>query len=296
MDFLGRARTLVRVVEAGSLSSAARSLGLSLAAVSRQISSLEEELGAPLLVRTTRSSTLTDAGTRFYEHASRLVRDADAARASVRPDSAIGGRVVLSTSVTLGVLRVVPATSKLLGSHPALELELRLEERAADVISEGVDIALRAGLVLPDTTRLVAQPVATFQRTLVASPAYLRRNGTPRTVAALASHAAVLGTSSTARWEMGEDGETRHVTVAPRLRVDTLLGIRAAAVAGLGVALLPDFVVTSELDAGALRALLPAATIAPVMAHALYRIEARGTPRIDAIVAHLRATVPLAAR
>lgn len=296
MDLLGRARTLVRVVDAGSLSSAARSLGLSLAAVSRQISSLEEELGAPLLVRTTRRTSLTDAGTRFLEHARRLAREADAARASVRPDSAIGGRVVLSTSVTLGVLRVVPAMPKLLGAHSTLELELRLEERAADLVSEGVDIALRAGLVVPDTTGLVAQPVATFERTLVASPAYLRRNGTPRTSAALASHPAVLGTRSTARWEIDEDAGTRSVTVTPRLRVDTLLGIRAAVLAGLGIALLPDFVVANDLHTGALRALLPAAELRPVMAHAIYRIESRGTPRIDAIVAHLRATVPLASR
>jgi DNA-binding transcriptional LysR family regulator len=91
MDFLGRAQTFVRIFEVGSLSAAARSLGLSLAAVSRQISSLESELGAPLLERTTRSVQLSEAGRRFYDHASRLVRDAEAARASVRPDRAVSG-------------------------------------------------------------------------------------------------------------------------------------------------------------------------------------------------------------
>jgi DNA-binding transcriptional LysR family regulator len=293
MDFLGRARTFVRVVEAGSLSGAARSLRLSLAAISRQVASLESELDARLLVRTTRSLHLTDEGRRFHEHATRLVRDADAARASVRPEGAVGGNVVVSASVTLGVLRIVPALPKLYATHPAVPLDLRLEDRAADLVGEGVDIAVRAGLGLPDTTSLVAQLLATFQRTLVASPAYLRRHGTPRTVASLASHAAILGAGSgTGRWQLTEDGELRTVTVMPRLRVGTLLAVQAAARAGLGIAILPDFVVGSDLKSRTLRAVLPSATLAPVTAHALYRIESRGTARIEAVVRHLRTTMP----
>ncbi|HVK64094.1 MAG TPA: LysR family transcriptional regulator [Polyangium sp.] len=292
MDFLGRARTLVRIVEAGSFSSAARSLGLSLAAISRQIGTLEEELGAKLFVRTTRSLHLTDEGRRFHEHATRLVREADAAMASVRPDRAIGGRVVVSASVALGVLRIVPALPALLDVYPALEFEMRLEDREAELVGEGVDIAVRAGMALPDTTNLVALQVATFARVLVASPAYLRRHGMPRTVDSLASHAAVLGLSSFATWHFVEEGETRAVTVAPKLRVATMFGIRAAVEAGMGIAVVPQFVVEDALAAGSLRALLPEATLSPVSAHALYRIENRGSPRIDAIVAHIRATLP----
>ncbi len=293
MDFLGRAKTLVRIVEAGSFSAAARSLGMSLAAISRQVTSLEDELGAKLLVRTTRSLHLTDHGRRFHEHAIRLVRDAEAARASVRPEGAIGGAILVSASVTLGVLRIVPALPTLLASFPALELSLRLEDRAADLVSEGVDVAVRAGLTLPDTTSLVAQPLATFQRLLVATPAYLRRHGNPRTVASLASHAAIVGSGSSGVWSFVEDGESRSVTVTPKLRVGTLLGVRAAALAGMGIAMLPDFVVARDLGDRSLRTLLPHAALAPVTAHALYRIEMRGAPRVDAVVAHLRATMPL---
>jgi DNA-binding transcriptional LysR family regulator len=295
MDFLGRARTFVRVVEAGSLSGAARSLGLSLPAISRQLASLERELGVTLLVRTTRRLQPTDAGRRFHEHATRLVREAEAARASVRPDRAIGGRMLLSASVTLGVLRIVPSLPKLLAAHPALDLDLRLEDRAADLIGEGVDLAVRAGMVLPETTQLVAQPLATFRRLLVASPAYLRRCGTPRTAASLASHAAVMGSAALATWHLTEDGHPCSVAMTPRLRVETLLAIRAAALAGIGLAALPDFVVQEDLASGALRSLLPAVTFAPVAAHALYRVEARGAPRIEALLAHLRATMPLPA-
>lgn len=293
MDLLARMRTLVRIVEVGSLSAAARSTKMSLAAVSRQVKSLESELGVSLLARTTRSVRLTEEGRRFFEHASRLVRDADAAFASVRPDGAVGGRIVVSASVTLGLLRIVPSLPKLLAMHPRLDLELRLEDRATDLVGEGVDIAVRAGLSLPDTTSLVAQPLARFERFVVASPAYLRREGTPRSVAALATHHAVVGIESRGNWTFTEDGEPRTVEIAPKLRVGTLVAIRDAAVAGVGIATLPDFVVDEALGAGALRRILPRAELAPVSAHALHRVELRGTPRVDAVLAHLRACFPL---
>ena len=295
MDLLARMRTLVRVVEVGSLSAAARSSKLSLAAVSRQVKSLESELGVSLLARTTRSVRLTEEGRRFFEHASRLVRDADAAFASVRPDGAVGGRVVVSASVTLGLLRIMPSLAKLLAAHPRLDLELRLEDRATDLVGEGVDIAVRAGLSLPDTTSLVAQPLARFERFVVASPAYLRREGTPRGVASLATHHAVLGLESRGQWTFKEEGEPRSVEITPKLRVGTLLGIRDGVIAGIGLATLPDFVVADALASGALRRVLPRAELNAVSAHALHRVEQRGTPRIDAVLTHLRANLPLSA-
>jgi DNA-binding transcriptional LysR family regulator len=292
MDFLGRAQTFVRVAEAGSLSGAARSLRLSLAATSRQIASLEEELGAQLFARTTRSLRLTDAGRRFHDHATRLVREAEAARASVRTDRAVSGRVVVSASVTLGVLRIVPALPALLDAHRGLEVALRLEDRAVEVVSEGIDLAVRAGLVLPDTSRLVAHPIATLERVIVAAPAYLRKHGTPRRADALAGHAAVVGTAAGNTWRVEEKGELRSVAITPRVRVDTLLGIRAAVRAGLGLAVLPRFVVDEDLEAQTLKRVLPELGLAPVQAHAIQRIEARGSPRLDAVIAHLKATVP----
>ncbi|HEY0469067.1 MAG TPA: LysR family transcriptional regulator [Polyangiaceae bacterium] len=293
MDFLAKAETFVRIVEAGSFSAAGRSLGLSLAAVSRQMAALESELDAKLLLRSTRSLHLTDEGRRFHEHANRLLRDADAARASVRPEGAIAGNVVVSASVSLGILRIVPSLPKLLAAHPGLELTLRLEDRSADLVSEGVDIAVRAGLELPDTTSLVGQSLASFARVLVASPGYLRRNGTPRSVAALAEHRAILGLDSGASWNFIEAGQKRAATMTAQLRVGTLLAVRSAALAGLGLAILPDFVVEKDLSERNLKPLLQNVEIAPVAAHALYRVENRGSPRIDAVIRHLRATVPM---
>ncbi|HYP88794.1 MAG TPA: LysR family transcriptional regulator [Polyangiaceae bacterium] len=295
MDLLSRARTFVRIVEAGSLSAAARSFRLSLPAVSRQVQTLEDELGAKLLQRTTRSLRLTDAGRRFHEHATRLVQAADAAVASVHESRAVRGPVVVSASVTLGILRIVPGLAALTREHPALELRLRLEDRSADLVSEGVDIAVRAGMELPSSTGLVAVPLARFERHLVASPAYLKRSGTPKNVAALARHAAVVGADSSGDWSFMEGGEEARVSLQPSLRVSTLLGVREAVLADLGLAVLPDFVVTSQLESGALKQVLPATKLTPVTSHALYRVEQRGTPRIQAVLRYLQRAVPFAA-
>ncbi len=294
MDLLGRARTFVRIVEAGSLSAAARSLGSSLPAISRQVTTLEEELRATLLVRTTRSQRLTDEGRRFHEHALRLVREADAAIASVRHDGLVRGEVTISSSVTIGTLRIIPALAKLYADHPHLRVELRLEERAVDLVGEGVDIGIRAGLALPDTTAIVAQPLATFRRFIVASPRLLRAEGSPRDSSALIGRSAVVGLRGGTTWEVRDEDQTRSVTVDPKLRVGTLVAIRDAAIAGIGYANLPEFVVSDALANGTLKRVLPRTEIAPVNVHALYRVEMRGTPRIEAVIAHLRATLPTA--
>ncbi len=153
--------------------------------------------------------------------------------------------------------------------------------------------ALATSSGLPKRCRGVAHSLATFQRVLVASPAYLKRTSTPRTVSALSEQRAVLGLDSSGAWQFTEGGAARSVPVRSQLRVGTLLAGRAAAIAGLGVAILPDFVVAEALAERTLKALLPACQLAPVSAQALYRVENRGTPRIEALLRHLRATVPL---
>jgi DNA-binding transcriptional LysR family regulator len=224
----------------------------------------------------------------------RLVREADAAVTSVRGEGHVAGDLTVSASVSLGVLRVVPELPVFLGAHPELRLELRLEERAVDLVGEGVDIALRAGLTLPDATGLVALKIATFRRFVVAAPKYLRAHGTPRDVGSLTGRAAIVGTRSGSRWDLtDEHGQAHNVVVDAKLRVGTLIGIREAAVAGLGLALLPEFVVSEALEARTLRVVLPRAEVAPVAVHAIHRTEARGSPRVRAFVAHLRRTMPL---
>jgi DNA-binding transcriptional LysR family regulator len=159
-------------------------------------------------------------------------------------------------------------------------------------VSEGVDIAVRAGMELPSSTGLVAVPLARFERLLVASPEYLKRSGSPKNVAALARHAAVLGMDSGGDWSFLEEGEEARVSVRPSLRVSTLLGVREAVLADLGLALLPNFVVSEQLKSGVLKQVLPRAKLTPVTSHALYRVEQRGTPRIQAVLGYLQRALP----
>lgn len=294
MDFLGKSATFVRIVESGSLSAAGRSLGLSLAAISRQLTSLESELGVSLLLRTPHSQQLTDEGRRFHAHAARLIREAEAARTSVRPDGQIAGDLVLSASVSIGLLRIVPALPAFRAAHPALRIELRLEERAVDLVREGVDVAVRCGFALPDTTGLVAQPLAKWPRAIVASPGYLSAHGTPQDTASLVKHAAIGGLRSRSYWPLIEGGRESRVPVDIQLRVGTMVGMREAALAGLGLALLPEFVIHEQLANGSLAAVLPDVKAPPVSVNALYRVEAKGSLRIDAVLKHLRGTVPCA--
>jgi DNA-binding transcriptional LysR family regulator len=294
VDFLRRVATFVQVAEAGSLSRAARSMRVSVPAISRQIAALEDELGAKLLVRTTRSLRLTDEGQLFRRHAIRLLSEASEARASVRPELALAGPLVVSASVTLGVLRMVPALPVLLAKHPGLRLELRLEDRAVDIVAEGIDVAVRGGRAPPDTASLVAREVATYRCFVVASETYLRARGAPRTLDQLAKHAAIVGTSSPSTLKFIRNEKPITVPISPVLRVGTMLGIRAAAMAGLGLAVLPHFAIADDLEAGGLRAVLPGALLAPMPVSAVYPAELRGSAKVDAFVAHLRATLPTA--
>jgi DNA-binding transcriptional LysR family regulator len=292
VDFLRRVESFVQVADAGSLSRAARSLRVSVPAISRQIAALESELGARLLVRTTRSLRLTDEGQLFRQRAIRLLSEAAEARASVRPELAMAGRLVVSASVTLGVLRLVPELPALFAKHPGLRLELRLEDRSVDIAAEGIDVAVRGGRAPPDTASLVARALATYRCFVVASETYLRERGAPRTLGQLANHAAIVGTSSPSTWTFIRNEKPIAVPIRPVLRVGTVLGIRAAAIAGLGLAVLPHFAIADDLEAGRLRAILPGASLAPMPVCAIYRAELRGSAKVDGFVAYLRATLP----
>lgn len=295
MDLLTQMRSFTRVVEAGSLSGAARSLRLSLAAVSRQVSSLEREVGARLLSRTTRRLAVTEAGRRYYDHCLRVLRDVEEARASVAEGRAVGGLLTVTAPIAYGLARVVPAVSQLLATHPALRLDLRLEDRVIDLVGEGVDVAIRTGAGPPDSASLVAQVVAQYPRLLVASPAYLRRRGEPRTPGALASHEALVhlpGDGRPSTWRFA--GAAPDEVAEPRavFRSNALLALRDSALRGLGIALLPAWMVEEDIRAHRLQKLLQQHRIPPVEVIALYPTESRGSPRVRALVEQLRASGP----
>lgn len=293
MDTLGQMATFVRVVEVGSLSAAARQLRVSVAAVSRQLTDLEARVGAVLLLRSTRRLGVTDAGRRYYARCVAILREVDDAQADARGDGATArGQLTVSAPVTFGLARVWPHLPALLASHPALQIDLRLEDRMIDLVSDAVDVAIRVGAAPPDTTTLVAQPLATYARAVVAAPAYLARRGAPRDPEALARHDALVhlpAGGAPAVWRFVRDG--RETAAVPRgaLRTNALAALREGALAGLGLALLPAWLVGEDLARGALRAVLTEWTVAPVTAIALYRAELRGAARVRALLEHLRA-------
>lgn len=294
MDLLAQMATFVRVVEGNSLSAAARAQRLSLPAVSRQIRALETELGATLLVRSTRQLHVTDAGRRWYERCVRILRDLDEARDEVRSTKVVRGTLVISASFTLGPALLVPCLAKLVEKHPHLNVDLRLEDRLVDLVGEGVDVAVRAGTPPPDSTAYVAHPIFTMKRLLVAAPRWLRRCGTPRSLEDLARKPCLVQVTprgNTVRWELVRGTEERTVEVRGPLRTNTPSALRDLAVEGAGVAYLPDWLVAGDIAEGRLKRVLPQWSSRSLPAWAVHRTELRGAPRLRALLEALPKSV-----
>jgi DNA-binding transcriptional LysR family regulator len=187
VDKLRAMETFVRIVERGSLTAAAEALNTSLPSVVRALAALEAKLDVRLLNRTTRRIALTDEGREYYERCRRVLAEVDEAEAVLSARRAAPkGRLRVTAPVMLGRLHVAPVANEFLARHAALQLELVLLDRVVDLLEEGVDVAVRIGR-LPDSS-LVAVPVGHTRRVLCASPAYLRRAGTPKSPADLARH------------------------------------------------------------------------------------------------------------
>jgi DNA-binding transcriptional LysR family regulator len=251
----------VAVSESGSISEAARRLRLSKSVVSDRLAELESALGAKLLHRTTRRLTLTEDGSRFLVRASRIAREVENAAAEIAERRGkLVGPLRISAPVTFGRLHLGPALYPFLATHPDIELTLDLDDRRVDASSGGFDAVVRHGPILD--TRLMAWKLAPSRRVLVASPAYLRKHGAPASVEALAGHRGIFYTNrGVADWRFprvagsagGEDAIVVHGR--PGLGVNNGDMIRDAAIAGLGIALLPMFIAGPALAAGDLEAI-----------------------------------------
>lgn len=287
MDLFSGMSTFVRVVEAGSLSAAARQLRISTAAVSRHVSGLEAELGTQLLGRTTRRLAMTDAGRRYYERCLRVLREVDEAQAIGRLD----GPVRISVPVTLGFFAASVLMQALREREPGLQLDVRLEDRLTDLVSDDVDIALRVAAKPPLTTELVARPLARWRLVLAASPAYVRRRGEPRTPSALAGHDVVSTTHGTETWPLHDDTPTTATLRIPvRHACNAGHVVRDLVRDGAGVALFPDWYIAEDLATKRLRRLLPRWSAGPTEVYALYRSAHRSEPRVKVVLDELQAT------
>lgn len=294
MDQLSQMETFVRVVERGSLSRAAHAQQLSLSAVSRQLAALERDLGVPLIVRTTRSLRLTEAGQQWYAHCVRILGELDTARKAIMSNR-VRGRLTVSTSPTMGMHLLVPALPQILARHPELSIDLRMEDRAVDLITDDVDLVVRSGLAIHESASLIARPLLSYARVTVATPGYLRARGTPRTPEALMAHEAVvqLGAHGPLHtWHYERDGDAVSMQVRGRLRLATPAAVFEAARAGIGIAWLPVWLVEEDVASGRLRRVLPKWTSPEAKTWVVYRVEARGSVLIRAFVEALIEAAP----
>ncbi len=245
-------QTFVEVADAGGVSPAARRLGVSKSIVSRRLLRLEADLGTQLLARTTRGAALTEAGATFREHAARICAEIDIARETILPAGDLRGLLRIAAPLTFGATHLAPVFAELARRHPLLHVHARYSDRFVDIVSEGFDCAVRIGYL--GDSNLIARRVAPLCGKFVASPDYIRTHGAPETPEQLLAHQALMqGTES---WRFIDGDRTISVHPQGRFKADNGVALAAAAIASLGIAALPDFLIEEHLASGALIAVM----------------------------------------
>ena len=294
MDLVSLLTTFVRIADSGSISSAARTLRLSVPMASRHLRALEKDLGVALVRRTTRRMDLTDAGAELLKRARRLLRELDDARYAVRPSQDASGLLAVSAPVSFGLAQIAPLVPKLLQQHPKLSLEIRFDDRVVDLLGEGIDLAVRVGVPPPDSPFLVARRLATYERVLCATPAFLKKRGPMKSVDTLASVPCVILGGATTRWQFQTLEGPKSVVVEGRLRSNNVLALREAALAGLGVAVLPRWLIVDDLKAKGLVRILEGAVLPTVSVLGLVHADTRRSNALRLVQDFLATELPRA--
>ncbi|MEO5866497.1 MAG: LysR family transcriptional regulator [Sphingomonas sp.] len=275
------------VAEHRSFSAAAAAIGLSKATVSKAVSRLEAHLGQSLFHRTSRRLTLTESGKMLAARAARILAEAQGAEEAARDAAtAPAGLVRVAAPMSLGLLAVAPAVAEFLVQYPEIEIELHLSDARVDIVAEGFDIALRVA-TLPDSS-LRARKLADMPMHVVAAPAYFAAHGRPVHPAQLGEHRCLGYTNVSGPWRFhGPDGAEASIRPSGPLATNSGDAMLPALRAGLGIALLPEFLVADDLAAGTLEAIL--ADWRPVVG-ALHLLTPPGTlrpARVEALIAFL---------
>jgi DNA-binding transcriptional LysR family regulator len=284
--------TFIHVVETGSLTAAAKRLNVSKSVVSERITHLEQSLGIELLRRSARRVLPTEKGTAFYERARAILQQLEEATVEVSDaaDSELAGSLCLSAPMSFGTMHLGGILLDFAAAHPRLDIALELDDRFVDLNSKGFDLAVRIGSL--DDSSLVARRLAVSRRIVCCSPDYARRVGLPANLDELTQHACIGYTNRSARdlWRFepsGSKGAPRAVAMRGRITANNGEVMRDAAIAGLGLALLPLFIVADALRAGTLIDALPSERPVPDTIHAVYP-KTRHVPRkVRALVDHL---------
>ncbi|MDS9467631.1 LysR family transcriptional regulator [Paracoccus sp. MBLB3053] len=289
MDRLDGIRAFVAVVDAGSFTRAGKRLGISNKLVSKYVAALESHQGITLLNRTTRSLSLTPAGERFLLVARRVLSAVEELDAQARADEgALTGRLFVTAPVSFGEMFIPVLTRDFTEQNPGISIELRLTDRYVDLAAEGFDLALRIG-VLGDSS-LIARRIGRTESVVVASPGYLEANGWPRHPDELREHVNIRdGNSATShRATFVIEGKAISVPLPGRITVNSPRAVRRLALEGCGVAVIPRFVVESDIADGSLERLLEGFPGPQLDIQALYLPQPFIPPRLTAYLDHLR--------
>ncbi len=292
MDKLKAMATFARIADEGSLTAAARALGASLPAVVRSLAALEAELGVRLFNRTTRRVALTEDGRHYLERCRQVLAAVDEAERAVTGDAAApSGQLTVTAPVLFGQLHVGPVITGFVKRYPKVQINAVLLDRMVDLLDEGIDVGIRIG-PLKDSS-LVAQSLGSVRRVVVASPAFLRRHGTPQHPRdLLEANCLRIAGSNALRWTFYEAGTAFKVPVTGNLRFNHVAPLLDACAAGVGLGVFMSYQVAQHVERGALKVVLEQYEPPPQPIHVVYPqarlLPARARLFIDWTVRELR--------
>ena len=284
------------VVERGGFAAAGRALGIPKSRLSRRVSELETQLGVRLLQRTTRTLSLTEVGVAYVRHCQAMRESAQAAADAVaQVQSEPRGTVRVTCPVTLAQTVLARLMPVFLERHPQVRLEMQVTNRVVNVVEEGVDVALRVRATLDNSGSMIVKRLDEGRQLLVASPAQLIRQGTPKTLEDLARMDSIAMSAPDGRstWNLiGPGGAHQTVQHQPRYVADDLLTLKIAAMAGTGICWMPDYMCQDEMRARKLVRVLPDWAPAPSIVYAVFPSRRGLSPAVRSFLDYLGEAMP----
>lgn len=280
----------MRVVETGSFTLAAEKLGMSKATVSKHVTALEKHLDSRLLNRTTRTLRLTEVGANFYVHCQKAMGEMEAAEAEVsRSSTEPRGRLRISAPTPFGCRPVASVLGEFMDRYPDIQIDLVLSDHIADLNREGFDLAIR--ITRREPSRMLFRLLASCVFIVCAAPSYCERYGMPRVPSDLTNHHCLICAHGAIGDNWGLEGPNGRetVTVAGRLRINNCEALRLALLSGLGIGLMPTFLVADDIRAGRLCNVLPAYQESGYSIFAVYSSDSHAVPKVQAFIDHLEA-------
>jgi len=293
MDILKSMQVFCRVAEAANFSEVAREMGMSQPSVSKQIAALEKHLNVKLLNRSTRQLNLTNSGQKYYEHCLHIIDELSEFESTLRSEQTKPtGILRINTPITFGELNIVPHLWEFLKAYPDLEVDLIMDDHYIDLVKEGVDVAIRVG-PLTDST-LIARKIGNSARVTVASPKYLKKNGTPKNLMELKNHNCIIYTLLTTRnqWHFkGVEGDV-SISVDGRFSANNPRTIRQAVLAGQGIAVTPLWLIKDFIKSGEVKVILEDYEPKLLEIHAVYPERRFVSERVTCFIEFIRTKLP----